>query len=148
MKNVFLAHDYQMVKLIPWGRWILGLIFLLHTLNKVNKECQENYVTQKTFFFSTYKNSGMNLIAVPEERRDFSTENSLAYRRMFILFTLSWTWSCISYLYQSSKYSGSTLGWNPGSNGDATTPLVGRITNYGFDALTKIDERDPGPISI
>ena len=62
--------------------------------------------------FSAGKNSGMNLIAVPEERGDFTMENSLVYTTMFILFSY-WTLSCISYLHQSSKYSSSTLGWNP-----------------------------------
>lgn len=37
--------------------------------DKVNKECEEIYVTQRRFSQHT-KNSGMNLIAVPEERGD------------------------------------------------------------------------------
>lgn len=49
MKSFSLAHDYQMAKLTPWGRWILGLVFLLHMFNEVNKECEEIYVTQRRF---------------------------------------------------------------------------------------------------
>lgn len=69
MKSFSLVHNYQMAKQIPRGRWILGLIFLLHMFDKVNKECEEIYVTQRRFSQHT-KNSGMNLIAVPEERGD------------------------------------------------------------------------------
>lgn len=49
MKSFSLVHHYQMAKQIPRGRWILGLIFLLHMFNKVNKECEEIYVTQRRF---------------------------------------------------------------------------------------------------
>lgn len=44
-----LIHNYQMAKQIPRGRWILRLIFLLHMFNKVNKDCEEIYVTQRRF---------------------------------------------------------------------------------------------------
>lgn len=55
-----------MATLIPRGRQILGLIFLLHTFHKVNKECEDVYVTQRRFF-SAHRNSGMNLFAVAEQ---------------------------------------------------------------------------------
>lgn len=49
MESFPLIHDYQMAKQIPRGRWILGMVFLLHMFNKVNKECEEIYVTQRRF---------------------------------------------------------------------------------------------------
>lgn len=59
--------------------------------------------------FSAHKNSGMNLIAVPEERGDVTGKNSLSCTTI-TLFTLSSMSDSGSYFHQSSKYSSSTLG--------------------------------------
>lgn len=61
--------------------------------------------------FSAHKNLGMNLIAVPEERGDFSEGNLLSHTT-FISFTTSRIPGSTSYLHQSSKYSSGALGRN------------------------------------
>lgn len=147
MKSFSLVHNYQMAKQIPRGRWILGLIFLLHMFDKVNKECEEIYVTQRRFSQHT-KNSGMNLIAVPEERGDVTGKNSLSCTT-FTLFTLSSMSDSGSCFHQSSKCSSSILWdeiltqWKEWDNFG-----LGRITTFGFDVFTKTDERDSRLISI
>lgn len=110
--------------------------------NKVNKECEEIYVTQRRF--SAQKNSGMNLIAVPEEKGDIAKENLSSYT-MFILLTVSRTCGSTSHFASKLKILQQRSGMKSlptGSNGNVPFGL-GRITTHGFDVLMEMDERDP-----
>lgn len=74
--------------------------------------------------FSAHKNSGLNLIAVPEEREDITGGNSLSCTT-FTLFTLSSMSDSGSYFYQSSKYSSSTgIKSSPSGNNENVITLV------------------------